>query len=142
MRFIPSPYYTLLLFFLTILVLGCDSDSEERVSVRGKISYRGVPLFTGVVVFTPDTNRGSSGLQARAEVQPDGTYSLKTGDHQGVCAGWYRVTVISLEAPAPIPRQNFSIPRSLIPEKYRDSDSGLACEVKAGKENEINFNLD
>jgi len=143
MRLTLSFFGRLFVICPVISLLGCDAGSVQRVPVHGKVTYRGVPLFTGIIVFTPDANRGSAGPQARAELQPDGTYNLKTADQAGAFAGWYRVTVVALDTPAPIPGQQLSIPRSLIPEKYRDPDiSGLTCEVRTGTENKINFNLE
>jgi hypothetical protein len=58
--------------------------------------------------------------------------------------GWHRVTIVAVEAPAASqPGQAFTVPRSLVPTRYADPAlSGLSCEVKAGKENGINFNLE
>jgi hypothetical protein len=81
---------------------------------------------------------------ARAEIQADGTYVLQTGDLPGAAAGWHRVTLVALEAQsAHLASGSFVVPRSLLPEKYRDPElSGLVCEVKAGQDNSIDFNLE
>ena len=126
------------------LCASCGGE-ETLAPVRGKVFYRGLPLPRGTIVFTPDPGHGCSGPQASAEIQPDGTFSLRTGSAEGAIPGWHRVTVLAVE---PAPPANgtgfrFSVPRSLLPEKYRDPVlSGLVCEVQAGKPNGINFNLD
>jgi hypothetical protein len=129
---------------LGILAAGCDTVAAQPARVRGKISYKGEPLPSGMIVFTPDASRGGSGPLACADVQPDGTYELRSEEGPGVPPGWYRVAVVAVEASAPTTEgQGFTIPKSLLPEKYRDPEvSGLSCEVKAARENTINFNLD
>jgi hypothetical protein len=127
-----------------LLAAGCDSSPEPLPTVRGKVSYKGVPLHTGTIVFTPNALRGSSGELARANLRPDGAYSLHTGDKLGAAAGWYRVTIAALEESSPASSDGpFVAPRSLLPEKYRDPElSGLGVEIKAGQENAIDFDLD
>jgi hypothetical protein len=121
---------------------GCDGGPLPRVLVQGKVCYHGVPLSTGVIVFIPDAGHGCHGPMACGLVQRDGSYHLQTEDQPGVAAGWYRVTVAAVEA-ATAPGQDLAIPRSLVPEKYRDPDlSGLVREVKAEQENTIDFNLE
>jgi hypothetical protein len=128
---------------LAALVAGCGSE-PEFVPVRGKVSYHGQPLPRGTIVFTPDPDRGTSGPQASAEIQPDGSYTLRTGAAFGAIPGWHRVTVLALDAPpAEGTAGGFLVPRSLLPDKYRDPvQSGLVCEVQPGKVNGFNFNLD
>jgi hypothetical protein len=124
------------------LALGCGSG--PLAPVRGKVSYKGTPLRAGSIVFTPDPQRGTGGPLAQAEIQSDGTYLLRTGDAVGAAAGWHRVTVVAVEAALPGASAGpYPVPRSLLPEKYRDPElSGLSCEVKAAQENKIDFNLD
>ena len=43
---------------------------------RGQILYRGEPLSGGLVVFSPNVERGSNGPLALATLQPDGTFTL------------------------------------------------------------------
>jgi hypothetical protein len=120
---------------------GCDAGSTPRVLVQGKVCYKGVPLSTGVIVFTPDAGHGCHGPMACGLVQRDGSYHLQTDDLPGVAAGWYRVTVSAVEAAGSA--QSVAMPRSLVPEKYRDPElSGLIREVKTEQENTIDFNLE
>jgi hypothetical protein len=112
--------------------------------VRGKVLYKGQPLTTGSIVFAPDSGRGTSGPLAIADIQTDGSYVLHSGESLGAVVGWHRVTIVALEMQTVPPNATcYPTPRSLVPEKYRDPElSGLACEVKAGQENGINFNLE
>jgi hypothetical protein len=127
-----------------LLLAGCGDEQPKLAIVHGKVSHDGVPLPGGTIVFTPDSARGNVGPLARAEIQPDGTYSLRTGDQAGATPGWHRVTVVSVEVAAlPPPGQRFALPHSLLPPRYRDPDlSGLTCEVKPAQDNVLDFNLD
>jgi hypothetical protein len=138
-------WWRLLLPACFLLAVGCGSESGPNLApVRGQVFYRGRPVTTGTIVFASDPSRGTSGPLARGEIQPDGSYSLQTGDSAGAVVGWHRVTVVAVLVPAaPEPGQPFVMPRPLVPTRYADPElSGLTCEVKAGKENGINFNLD
>jgi hypothetical protein len=131
---------TALLFAAAV---GCHGASVPQASVAGKVSFRGMPLRGGTIVFIPDASRGSSGPLARGTIQTDGSYRLQTEDESsGAPAGWYRVTVMAIDGFAYAGAAAY-VPRSLLPDKYRDPDlSGLVCEVKPGRDNQINFNLE
>jgi hypothetical protein len=139
-----GPTRTLAAGMVLILLSGCDSGSESLTMVGGRVSYRGVPLRTGTIVFTPDALRGTTGPLARSDIQPDGTYALETNGSRGVAAGWHRVTIMALEPGASFgPNSDLRTPRSLVPEKYCDPElCGLSRQVRAGQENRIDFDLD
>jgi hypothetical protein len=121
------------------LSIGCGTEEPKLAAVRGKVSYRGTPLHGGTIVFTPDTLRGDDGPIARAEIQSDGSYVLKTGAFPGATPGWHRVTVVSLEEPGDV---SGGRPRSLLPSRYRDPEqSGLSFQVKPGPDNVFNIDL-
>jgi hypothetical protein len=129
---------------LWVLASGCGTGQPARCPVRGTVYYRGAVLSRGTIVFTPDASRGGEGELAHGEIQPDGSYRLRTEAGDGVPPGWYRVTVLSVEAPASVPAgQRYGIPRALLPARYRDPDlSDLVREVQAGRVNEIDFHLE
>ncbi len=128
-------------FALAALALsGCQQKPATLNAVTGKIVYRGTVLHQGVIVFSPDTSRGETGRIAVGTIKADGTYTLITGDAPGAAAGWYRVAISSEQSvgtpydPAPI---------AIVHEKYRDPLlSQLQCEVKANRDNHLDFNLD
>jgi hypothetical protein len=127
------------LVLLCLVLTGCQPRSTTLNPVAGKVAYNGAPLRGGLIVFTPDSSRGESGKVASAKINRDGTYTLMTGDVAGATAGWYRVTVASLQENAD-PR---GIPVSVLPEKYLDpTTSMLNCEVKPNRTNQLDFNLD
>lgn len=123
---------------------GCQRGPVPLVAVSGKVLFKNMPLPGGTIVFTPDTTRGGAGPIAIGRINSDGSFQLNTGEEIGATPGWYRVTVTSY-APttAFVPGQPFRPPVTLIPEKYRDPElSQLVCEVRAGRANTIDFNLD
>jgi hypothetical protein len=131
-------------FLLALLAAGCEPGAPALSAVHGQVSYNGILLHTGIIVFTPDPLRGTVGPSAHGEIQADGSYILYTSDQCGAAEGWHRVTIIALES-APFVNQNGQrpVPRSLLPDKYRDPElSGLVCEIKAGQDNRIDFNLE
>jgi hypothetical protein len=139
----PSLRFALAAAVLLCAAAGCGPRAAPLVPVRGKVTFRGVPLHTGSIVFAPHAERGGSGPLARADIQPDGTYMLATGDKPGAVAGWHRVTVVAVEAPPRSAGEPFAIPRLLLPAHYGDPElSGLSREVAAGRENRIDFNLE
>jgi hypothetical protein len=129
---------------LWLLGVGCQG-SAVLTPVRGKVTYRGVALKSGIVVFTPDATRGERGPIARGTIQEDGTYVLMTVDAPGAGPGWYRITVAGSTAAAaktlaPAPP---TAPLPVLPDKYRDPEfSLLRCQVKADQTNTIDLVLD
>lgn len=120
-------------------IVGCGGAPEGPVrnyaDVTGKVSYKGVPLKMGTVMFQP-----ASGPFASGEIQPDGTYRLK-GE-----IGPNTVTITSRDAPPanlptdPVQRNSIAPPKSHIPEFYGDRRSGLKFDVQK-QGNQANFEL-
>ncbi len=112
-----------------VAVAGCGGGADPPESVTGRVLYRGTPLAGGTIVFVPDPDRGGDGPIAGGEIRSDGRYSLRADGSTGVCPGWYRVSFAATS-------------KTSLPPRYSDpTRSGQACEVKAGKANEINFDL-
>ncbi len=126
-----------------LLLAGCGR--APLTPVNGKVAYKGFNLQSGVIVFTPDATRGERGSIAVAKIREDGSYTLTTGEAAGATPGWYRITVSALSNTSfsQPTGQGFTYPQSLLPEKYRDPElSQLTCEIKSGRTNNIDFNLD
>lgn len=125
-----------------LLLAGCGDGTPARTPVRGQVYYQGRPLAHGLIVFTPDADRGGSGPSAKGDIQPDGSYHLSTDGHPGVVVGWHRVAVAAVERP-PVAGQPYQRPRTLLPNRYSDPAlSGQVREVRPGKENVIDFYLE
>ena len=92
----------------------------------------------GTIVFIPDSAKGSHGNLAMADIQPDGTFTLKTNDILVAIPGHHKVTISCVYATSP-----GAAPTSALPGKYRDpNQSGLSREVLANKSNAFDFELD
>jgi len=128
------------LILVAASLAGCSKKSTTLNHVTGKVFFKGVPLQSGLIVFSPDTNRGESGSIGFSKIAPDGSYTILTGDAPGITAGWYRVTVAALSNPS----ASYDSPSvSLVDPKYRDPTlSQLQCEVKPNRDNHLDFNLD
>jgi hypothetical protein len=133
-----------LVMVVLLQLAGCTRGPAPLSPVSGKVTYKGLALPTGTIVFAPDAARGQSGPLAYGKIDSNGSYRLYTGDNAGAAAGWYRITVTAMAPPTtPISTSVPSLPQSLLPEKYRDPGlSKLACEIKASRVNEIDFNLE
>jgi hypothetical protein len=116
---------------LILLIAGCGRGEASRVPVKGQVYYRGQLLNQGVVVFTPDADRGgAANEQGTASIQADGGYEIRTDKGAGLPPGWYKISIAATNQPA-------------FPDKYRNPErSGLAREVVAGKDNVIDFRLE
>jgi hypothetical protein len=127
---------------LCLLATSCSRGPGPVAAVAGRVTYNGMALPGGTIVFVPDAERGERGPVALGAILPDGSYSLKTGETPGASAGWYKVTVTSLAPSLPMAGRSFNFPQSFIPDKYSDPNlSMLVCEVKAHQANTIDFNL-
>jgi hypothetical protein len=119
---------TMVLGLLAVLTLALPGCGGGLASVQGKVTYDGDALDTGTVQFHPV----GDGPVAYGQIQPDGTYRIKTGTESGVAPGEYRVSVT---ADAPVtealnPDGSEALPESLIPDKYRSpATSGLTFTV-------------
>jgi hypothetical protein len=123
---------------LALAVLGCGRD-DKLTPVRGQVFYHGRPLAGGIIVFTPDAERGGRGPLACGEIGADGRYILHTGDKPGAVPGWHRITV----APVTPPAQTAAPPGIDLPRRYSDPEqSGLLREIKVGVAAEQDFHLE
>lgn len=129
---------------LMVCCCGCGSPAPPSLApVHGKVLFHGRPLTTGTIVFAADPQRGTNGPLAHGDIQTDGSYTLRSGDSAGAVVGWHRVTVVAVELVAAGPGQPGPVARQLVPSRYGDPNlSGLGCEVRAGTDNGINFNLE
>jgi hypothetical protein len=115
---------------------GCGSSPPPNpATVRGKLLFNGRPVSGGLVVFTPDPERGGRGKPARAETGPDGSFLLLLDNSTHIPAGWYRVSL----APPPTLPDPIS-ERPTFPAKLARPDmSGLVREVQSGKDHVFEF---
>ena len=111
---------------------GCGPSGAERMlPVEGQVRYGGKPLTRGTVVLSPDPSKGNATKhEPRGRIEADGRYQIFTHPHTGAPPGWYKVSVIATEPSDP--KNPYSLPRSLIPEKFgKPDESRLSWEVRS-----------
>ncbi len=124
-------YYPL---FLLALLAGCSRSSLDRVSISGKVLFRGKPLPGGIVTFM-----SPKGFSNTATIDGEGNYqlmapvgSLKIGVDNRMLQKTPRSSQNRLLKPPPEsaslqPISGVYVP---IPEKYTSVDtSGLTCST-------------
>lgn len=118
---------------------GCGSKEGKRLPVSGKVYFRGAPLDGGMIVFTPDPDRGGQGPIAKAIIGTDGSFTLTVEDKPGIAPGWYRIAIAGNTTEPPTPANPYPGP----PSKYRNPDiSGMVREVRVGADNVFEFTLE
>ena len=118
---------------------GCQrSAPASSATVRGTVTFRGQPLSGGLVIFSPDPDRGGSGKPARGEIGPDGQYQLSLASSPTIPPGWYRVAIVAL------PRNPASgLDGSAFPAELARPDlSRLIREVQPSQENVFHFAIE
>lgn len=116
---------------------GCGSKAPppSPATVRGKLTFNGQPVAGGMVVFSPDPQRGGRGKPARAETGPDGSFVLQLDHSPHIPAGWYRISL----APAPVVPDPLSTTPTFPAKLARPDLSGLEREIQPGKEHVFEF---
>ena len=115
------------LLAVVIVCLGCAPSGPEYIPVQGKVTVNGEPLKQGLVVFIPDVAAGNASTEEFRGVVKDGSYSITSGEKEGVIAGAYKITVSGHEG-----ADSTKMPTPLVDEKYfSPNTSGLKAVVKA-----------
>ena len=124
-------------FFLCVSLLGCSSNSpysSTAYAVSGRLlTPAGEPVRGGAeVILTPKAKEGGVfGKEGSATVGADGSFTIKSGEENGVPGGFYLVVV------RPYGAQNSSEKQAAarsIPKKYWSEDtSELTVEITAEK---------
>lgn len=122
-------------FFLIPLLapffVGCGSKPAAPLAVEGTVTFMGRPLSGGMIVLTPDRDRGMYGKPIIAEIIHDGSYRLPEA---GVQPGWYRVSISDASSWNAVE----GFPASL----RRPDRSGLNRELVAGRGHRLDFHID
>jgi hypothetical protein len=124
-----------------VALVGCGG--EPVGVVQGKVTYRDAPVATGSVIF----QNAAGTVAMSANLNPDGTYQVKSADRNGLPPGQYKVAInpgsigsgeVVLatnpgQAPAGPPP---------VPSKYHSTEtSGLSITVAAGDNPSFDFAL-
>ena len=126
------------------LVTAASGCGGSRASVSGRVTLDGKPLDHGTVAFQP-TGGGPVGY---GTIRSGGSYSIQTGQQQGLAPGQYVVTVQSVAQLAEAQRQvavsgtmSEATGQLLTPPRYASRDmTPLRFQVKPG-DNTIHLEL-
>ena len=125
--------YTSMFCGMLILATSVGCGGTYDASVSGTVNYKGNALSRGTIKFNPV----GSGTAATAMIHPDGKYTLKTGNEEGIVPGDYVVTVVSREPSGP-PSQPGAPPppgKPITPRKYQSpKTSGVKKTVAKGSQ--------
>ena len=120
----------------TFVVYGCSPDNGLNLAkVRGKVTYKGVPVRNGTVFFMPDESKGTIGPPAVGSITSDGSFIMSTesaGD--GVIVGSHKIGVTGVEekpvgsgAAAPTPESDA---KAYMNAKAKDAAAARSGAVK------------
>ena len=126
---------------LTLPLFAAGCGKPAMVPVQGKVTFRGYPVNNGVIVLTPEHNKGPLAVGL---IRNDGSFVLSTGDHPGAYPGDYKITVSSLQSGSSMSEggARFEAPQSALPPKYREYEqSWLTCKIDANRPNNLPVNL-
>lgn len=120
---------------------GCGRQAPPAsATVRGQVLFQGQPLSGGLVVFSPDPDRGGIGKPARGELDANGEFQLKLGDASAIPPGWYRVAIAPPATTLPAIGEANRLNRLAFPPALtRPDKSGLVREVRPATENVFTF---
>jgi len=115
---------------------GCGEAGPSLAPLAGTCTVDGRPLSAGLLQFLPE----AAGTPAAVAVVEAGRFTAATAGRPGAVPGRYRIRV---EARNPPRDETDTLPASLVAEKYSNAESsGLSCEVIAGRENLVEFQLE
>lgn len=144
----PVPAVAGLSLFIALGLAGCGGE-PGLVKVQGRVTYKGKPVSTGEIYFSPAL---AGGRGAQSPLDSDGSYSLGTfSPRDGAYVGIHKVSIVSRGPDKPIPAKKAGSMMAedmqgtgdpLIPRRYFSPEtSQLTAEVTAGQANTFNFEL-
>lgn len=129
------------IFCALVAITSCDRAKPPETVVRGQILFRGEPVSGGMIVLSPNSERGSNGPLLTANLEPDGSFTVVGPEGKQVPSGWYRIAVAPRAGIQDLPTATSPYPG--LPSRFRNpAKSGLEHEIKSGTENIICFDLD
>lgn len=128
-----------LLLAVLAAVAGCGAGGPAVYPATGAVRFRGgKPVAAGLVEFAP----ADGGPSARAKLNPDGTFTLATGDRAGAVAGRHRVAVVPMAVADGAPLTHRHKVVVVHPKHARLETSGLSATVEAGGPNHFMLEVD
>jgi hypothetical protein len=132
-------YCLLSLALLLVTHLGCAKPSASQpVAVSGQVLLQKRPLVGGMIVFSPNRDRGNTGKTISAKLDENGNYKLAREGTAIIIPGWYRIAIAE---PADLDLVASGYPH-FPPALRRPDRSGLEREIRPGQENTLDFWID
>ncbi len=135
-------------FVCTMGGLSCSSKPKyDLVPVHGKVLYKDQPAGGVLLMFLPPNEADTTSARPLATTEPDGTYTLVTGDDDGAPVGDYVVILQWLKQPADSKNANNGSmvmggePVDALKGKYIDRKKGFKVKVEKGKPELETFKL-
>lgn len=128
-----------LLLLAALVISGCGAGEPAVYPVTGVVQFRGgKPLTAGLLEFAPL----DGGPAARGKLNPDGTFTVSTGDRPGAVAGKHRIVVLPMAMAdgAPLNHRHKAVVAH--PRHARFETSGLTATVEAGKSNHVTLEVE
>jgi len=88
----------LFVIVLLLTVTGCAEKGPKMYPISGAVSFDGQPVVDGIIIFTPDSNKGNAGRQSSVVIK-NGKY--QSTPKNGVMAGFYFATLDGFAEPHP-----------------------------------------
>lgn len=130
------------LLVLIVPLTGCKGDAPEVVDVRGRVTYKGQPVTSGTIRFTPTLVEvgNAKSRPVTAVLDSDGTYRLKSFRTRfGMAPGDYAVSILSYEGSMLAP----NTVRYLVPKQYAETrTSGLKASIPDSHTGVLELNFD
>lgn len=128
-------FRTPLALTLFIFICGCGKPDPAVHPVSGTVKMSDGTSAAGCTVEFSSEAPETKGLNARGEVQADGSFKLMTTingkDKEGAVAGKHKVVVVP-----PSASSSGGPPPPAVPARYAEyNNSGLTFEVKPGENN-------
>ncbi len=122
---------------LVLLPVGCNKPASTNAGlVHGEATFQGRAMAGGLVVFTPNADRGCTGKMHTATISAEGHYRLAEGA-KTIAPGWYRVALAD-----PIDWYGSEWSHAFPAALRRPDLSGIEREVKAGQDHTFDFKIE
>ena len=119
--------------------IGCSKpEASGPAKISGTVFFQNRPVSGGLIVFSPDPEKGTIGGALKATINEAGEYLITADSQMLKASGWYRVAIAD-----PPGLFTADLGYSEFPKALRRPDrSGLQREILLNKENVFHFHIE